>query len=369
MGKGCSCLKSSLAEPHQLAEDETKEVDTGSLTPLTLKSQTPHQPDISLGDLMQLQGLLRGYLDRRRLKEISRTKTIVMHFDDGSTDRKANFYKKSASASNEPETLPSSFVEKMERKLGSFNCPGLKDELGVKKRPIMSSTGVYTGDINALNQYHGFGVFVWKDGSKYDGFWHNGKACGRGRLINADGGVYEGDWLDDKANGAGKYIYKDGSVYEGEWANDKQNGAGRETWPDGSWFQGNFVMNKKFGKGEYHWADGTSYEGEFKENKFNGYGKYVWIDKSIYYGEWAESKKCGKGIFTWEDGRKYEGDFFGDKKHGFGIFTWPDGRRYEGQWKDGKQAGKGVMITAGGQKLEGVWEDGKLIEGHSDNFN
>ena len=169
MGKGCSCIKSTQAEPHQLVEDETKEVDTLGLSPI--KTPNIDKVDISLGDLMKLQGLLRGYLDRRRLKEISRTKTIVMHFDDGSTDRKANFYKKSASASNDAETLPSSFVEKMERKLGSFNCPGLKDELGVKKRPIPSNTGVYTGDINALNQYHGFGVFIWKDGSKYDGEW------------------------------------------------------------------------------------------------------------------------------------------------------------------------------------------------------
>jgi hypothetical protein len=365
MGKGCSCLKSKETETLQIAEDETKEVDTRGVSPLKVD---PRPADISLGDLMKLQGLLRGYLDRRRLKEISRTKTIVMHFDDGSTDRKINFYKKSSSANNDSETLPSSFVEKMERKLGSFNCPGIRDELGVRRRPIQTSTGVYTGDLNALNQHHGFGTFVWNDGSKYEGFWHNGKACGKGRLINAVGGVYEGDWVDDKANGNGKYIYSDGSVYDGQWLNDKQNGSGKENWPDGSWFTGNFIMGKKFGKGEYFWADGTSYSGEFKENKFHGYGKYVWKDKSIYIGEWSESKKSGKGIFTWEDGRKYEGDFANDKKQGFGIFTWPDGRRYEGAWKDGKQAGKGFMITATGQRLEGLWEDGKLIEEHTDKF-
>lgn len=361
MGQSCACLKSTQTDANQIAEDETKVADSVSITPI--QKAEPVKNEVSLGDLMKLQGLLRGYLDRRRLKEISRTKTIVMHFDDSSMDRKVNFYKKSNSASNEAETLPSSFVEKMEKKLGSFNCPGLKDELVVKKRPIPSSNGgTYTGDINALNQYHGFGIFVWKDGSKYEGFWHNGKATGKGRLINADGGAYEGQWENDKANGLGRYLYKDGSVYEGNWLNDKQNGQGVETWPDGSRFEGNFIMGRKNGKGKYVWADGTSYSGEFKDNKFEGYGTYVWKDKSVYNGEWVENKKCGKGIFMWEDGRKYEGDFLNDKKHGFGILTWPDGRRYEGMWKNGKQAGNGTMVTVVGQRLEGVWEDGKLIE-------
>lgn len=40
---------------------------------------------------------------------------------------------------------------------------------------------------------------MWADGSRYEGYWKQDKANGRGRLIHADGDVYEGDWKDDKS--------------------------------------------------------------------------------------------------------------------------------------------------------------------------
>ena len=40
----------------------------------------------------------------------------------------------------------------------------------------------------------GRGVQIWFDGSRYDGYWVENKANGKGRLIHADGDVYEGDW-------------------------------------------------------------------------------------------------------------------------------------------------------------------------------
>ena len=35
----------------------------------------------------------------------------------------------------------------------------------------------------------GRGVQIWLDGSRYEGYWKNNKANGRGRLIHADGDV------------------------------------------------------------------------------------------------------------------------------------------------------------------------------------
>ena len=40
----------------------------------------------------------------------------------------------------------------------------------------------------------------------YEGYWHNNKAHGKGRLIRSDKDIYEGNWVDDKANGYGVYI-------------------------------------------------------------------------------------------------------------------------------------------------------------------
>ena len=46
---------------------------------------------------------------------------------------------------------------------------------------------------------------MWKDGSKYEGFWANDMANKKGRLIHADGDVYEGEWFNDQAHGDGTY--------------------------------------------------------------------------------------------------------------------------------------------------------------------
>ena len=96
-------------------------------------------------------------------------------------------------------------------------------------------------DINAKYQgqcknglIFGYGVQIWKDGSVYEGYWHDNKAKDRGRLIHADGDVYEGEWKDDKACGFGTYTHTNGATYIGEWLADLQHGKGTERWEDNS---------------------------------------------------------------------------------------------------------------------------------------
>ena len=157
MGKVCSCIKQTQVDKNQLEEEKSPEIKSKSATPVQ------RQSEISLGDLMKLQDVLRGYLDRRRAKEISRTKSIVMLFDNQTADRKVRFYKKSASTENEEKgILLNSIVENVEKKLGTFNCGNSgKEDLSIKRRPVTTNNGaIYTGDFNALNQYHGYGVLV-----------------------------------------------------------------------------------------------------------------------------------------------------------------------------------------------------------------
>lgn len=86
---------------------------------------------------------------------------------------------------------------------------------------------VYYGHWSAVSsEREGFGLQIWPDGSKYVGYWKNGKANGLGRLIHSDGDVYTGNWKDDAANGLGEYISVDGMRYKGEWVNDQQSGKG-----------------------------------------------------------------------------------------------------------------------------------------------
>lgn len=85
---------------------------------------------------------------------------------------------------------------------------------------------------------HGFGVQTWQDGAKYEGFWENDKAKGRGRFNHVEGDVYDGEWDNDKAHGFGIYQHFNGSVYMGNWQEDKQHGYGEERWQDESEYQG-----------------------------------------------------------------------------------------------------------------------------------
>ena len=48
---------------------------------------------------------------------------------------------------------------------------------------------------------------------RYEGYWKDDRACGRGRLIHADGDAYEGDWVDDKTHVKGIYTHYDGTMY------------------------------------------------------------------------------------------------------------------------------------------------------------
>eukprot|EP00347_Sterkiella_histriomuscorum_P001950 403370043 len=121
---------------------------------------------------------------------------------------------------------------------------------------------------------NGYGIQLWPDGSKYEGFWLKNQAYGFGRFILCDGESFEGNWKEDKAYGYGKYFYTDGSIYEGEWYNDKQEGMGYESWPDGSRFEGQYKEGKKNGNGKFTWKDGAQYEGSWYQNKMHGEGTF-----------------------------------------------------------------------------------------------
>ena len=91
---------------------------------------------------------------------------------------------------------------------------------------------------------------VWPDGTIYEGYWLNGRANGKGRIIHADGVWYNGNWLNDKANGQGVYTHVNGERYEGGWHEDYIQGKGIEIWDDGgSLYNGQFLKGKKNGFG------------------------------------------------------------------------------------------------------------------------
>jgi hypothetical protein len=77
---------------------------------------------------------------------------------------------------------------------------------------------------------HGFGIYEWKDGRKYEGEYYLDKKHGFGKYRWVDGRMYllfinpsyEGQWNSGKQNGKGKYIMPDGEEKPGVWENGKR---------------------------------------------------------------------------------------------------------------------------------------------------
>ena len=265
----------------------------------------------------KVTALVKGYLARLRFKRL-----YFLHLTTG---RKAHQVTQA-----HLEELPytdNAVVNHKEKLLGRLpltqqqvkQIEQYRQSQEFKNGLVMADGQLYAGHVNYKDEKHGYGLQVWPDGSKYEGFWSNNLAKGFGRFILADGDVYQGEWLEDKAHGEGEYYYAEGAVYKGGWLDDKQHGKGREEWPDGSFYDGEYIRGKKDGHGTFQWADGA-----------------------IYVGYWKENKMDGKGEFKWADGRTYLGDYSNDKKHGQGVYMWPDGRLYQGTFTNGKQHGKGV---------------------------
>ena len=147
-------------------------------------------------------------------------------------------------------------------------------------------------------------VCVWRS----QGDFQHGKRHGYGVYTYADGGRFEGEWVDDKVHGRGVSVYSSGNRYEGEWVDGRINGQGT------LWY-----------------ADGDQYQGEWRDGKMHGRGTYTYADGDLYEGDWKDDRRHGKGTVTYaaiEGGaaEKYEGDWSDGKMHGyvkyFTVWHW-----------------------------------------------
>ena len=72
-----------------------------------------------------------------------------------------------------------------------------------------------------------FGCTAWVALTPTQGDFQHGKRHGYGVYTYADGGRFEGEWIDDKVHGRGVSVYASGNRYEGEWVDGKINGQAR----------------------------------------------------------------------------------------------------------------------------------------------
>ncbi len=123
---------------------------------------------------------------------------------------------------------------------------------------------------------------------------------GKGVFVFPDGSKYDGDWIEvnhiKQRSGHGTFTFGR-ETYVGEWSNDTMSGNGIYTFSSGSVYQGNFCNNCFDGNGTYTFADGAKYSGEWKNGKMHGEGEYI----DPYNVSW-------KGTFVngmYDSGRSY----------------------------------------------------------------
>lgn len=104
----------------------------------------------------------------------------------------------------------------------------------------------YEGDYNN-NQKHGFGSYVYSDGSSYSGEWLFGLWHGKGIIRYSNGITYSGDFFEGKKEGKGSLrMNSDNFFITGEWKDNVHQGTDASmTWQsdeenshkyEGSWY-------------------------------------------------------------------------------------------------------------------------------------
>jgi hypothetical protein len=130
---------------------------------------------------------------------------------------------------------------------------------------------------------------------RIDGQCANDLLNGPGKAaFKGDGGYYEGDFKDSHITGKGVWVFGNGSRWEGDFLDAKLNGHGREVFPrENESYEGTLLNGKYEGTGTYHFANGGVYEGEWHDGMPNGRGVYHGIPNGLfgmsrdYAGTWV----------------------------------------------------------------------------------
>ena len=74
---------------------------------------------------------------------------------------------------------------------------------------------------------HGYGVFVYRDETRFEGTFTNNVKEGQGIMYYSDGSKYVGDYHFGMMDGQGEYVWPNGVKYIGEWRADERHGFGQ----------------------------------------------------------------------------------------------------------------------------------------------
>ncbi|KOB76929.1 putative testis-specific protein A2, partial [Operophtera brumata] len=117
-------------------------------------------------------------------------------------------------------------------------------------------------------------------------------------------------------NGKGLYVFKNGARYDGEWRRAMKYGVGKMLYPDGSWYEGDWRHDLKQGFGAYYYPNGDIYEGAWFKGRRHGLGTYFFAEFQLkFMGTWLEGVIVGPGQIIYPRAR-YHGSWIKGKPKG-----------------------------------------------------
>ena len=225
---------------------------------------------------------------------------------------------------------------------------------------------------------HGFGVLTKVNGQVSKGLWENGRYVGTG---NNNYGCISGNC----DNGYGVYNWRTGEKYAGYWKNKKRSGEGTNYWKSGDKYTGVWRNNLQHGYGKFIFANGKVQQGFFRQGKYvgkkisksgcvsgncnNGFGTYILSNGDKYIGTFSKGKYSGQGTYNMVSGNKYSGEFLNNLYHGNGTLKLANKKgEYVGEFAYGKFNGKGTFYYHDGRTKAGIWKQGKFVGEPKSNF-
>ena len=199
------------------------------------------------------------------------------------------------------------------------------------------SGGIYIGNI-VDRKCDGYGKYYTPDDYIIYGIFKNNYLQNYGIIEKKRKKIsYEGEFFKNNYDGYGIEMFGDGSIYYGEYLKNKKHGIGTYIWNNNDKYQGEFKNGLPDGLGYYNDSINRSYSGEWKNGKINGLGLFKWDDGRKYIGNFYEDKREGFGIFMWTKPKLkiYLGFWSDGKQNGFGKLCTPfKNKTYF--WEDGK---------------------------------
>ncbi len=212
----------------------------------------------------------------------------------------------------------------------------------------------------------GLGTKSYPDGKEISGEWKKGQPLDRyGRLVST---YYRQDDFEETTtiqfgciignceNGEGTYAYPDGSKYQGYFMDGKPNSRGTFYYPNGERYVGSFKNGLPEGEGRLYSPDGSVQDGLWREGDL--ISDVSNQPRPSNSGCISGNCKNGEGKYRFKDGTIYEGQFLNGLPDGLGKVVYPDGEFYEGAFARGSFNGIGILIMKDGTPVNGNWKDG-----------